>query len=30
MLTIYDKTDQVTIPAHTLKRIAEAINDETS
>lgn len=30
MLTIYDKTDQATIPSHTLKRIAEAVDDETS
>lgn len=30
MLTIYDKTDQATIPAHTLKQIAETLDDETS
>ncbi|MCY3688827.1 MAG: type II toxin-antitoxin system RelE/ParE family toxin [Gammaproteobacteria bacterium] len=30
MLAIYGKADQATIPAHTLKRIAEAIDDETS
>ena len=30
MLTIYDKADQATIPGHKLKRIAEAIDDETS
>ncbi len=30
MLTIYGKTDQDTIPSHTLKRIAEAINDDSS
>ena len=30
MLTIYDKTEQATIPSHTLKRIAESINDETT